>query len=399
MHLLVISHTAHYLRDGQIVGWGPTVKEINWLARVFDRITHVACFHPGPAPRSALPYDTDIIRFVPVPPSGGLTLRDKLRVILYAPQYLAAILKSLPEADVIHVRCPGNIAMYAIIVLRLVRGKQRWVKYAGNWAQTGKMPISYLFQRWWLRKGLCRGPVTINGKWADQPNHVFSFDNPSMSLQDIQVARSLAVNKELKKPIRFVFIGRTATAKGMGITLKILKSLLPYHQDIYLDVLGDGSERPKFEQMSEELGLTEKVKFHGWLPHNQVFNFLMHSHFILLPSSSEGWPKVLSESMAYGVVPIASHISAIPQILEETKAGIALPVSDIEEFARSIVEIIQDPARWKKMSLAGIHAAPRFTYERYLIALDEMFKSFYGSSPLNSDALAKIRERFKAFAE
>jgi glycosyltransferase involved in cell wall biosynthesis len=397
MHLVVIGHTAHYLRSGQLVGWGPTVKEVNWLARAFDRITHVACFHPGPAPKSALPYETDTVRFVPVPPSGGRTLRDKLRVLACAPRYLTEIWKNVTEADVIHVRSPGSVALYAIFLLWRVKQKPRWVKYAGNWMQTGVIPPSFAFQRWWLRKGLSRGPVTVNGRWPDQPNHVFSFDNPSMTLQDIQVARSTVVDKRLEQPLRFVFVGRTETVKGLGIALEVTKSILSHCRDIYLDVLGDGPERQMFERMSAQLGLTGRVTFHGWVPHDHVCDFLVRSHFILLASSSEGWPKVLSEAMSYGVVPVASDVSAIPQILEETGAGVALPVRDVAGFTRAIVELIHDPTKWGEMSRAGMDAAPRFTYERYLIALDEMFRSAYGSSPMNAGMLAEIRRRFEAF--
>jgi hypothetical protein len=49
-----------------------------------------------------------------------------------------------------------------------------------------------------------------------------------------------------------------------------------------------------------------------------------------------------------------------------------------------------DSWKWKTMSLAGIDAAPLFTYERYLMALDEVFISAYGSSPLKQDLLMEI---------
>jgi glycosyltransferase involved in cell wall biosynthesis len=397
VHLLVIGHTAHYLHKGEIVGWGPTVKEINWLARVFERVIHVACFHPGPAPSSALPYDTDRVRFVGVPPAGGLTLGDKARVILGAPQYLQAIVRNIRQADVIHVRCPGSLGMYGMLALLFVGRKYRWVKYAGNWVQAGNMPVSFAFQRWWLRTGLSRGPVTVNGRWENQPAHVFSFLNPSMTLADVRVAREQALNKQLERPIRFVFAGRTDTAKGLGRSLEILKDVSQHCEDIHFDILGDGPERPKFERMTEELGLAEKVAFHGWLPHNQVGGFLALSHFMLLPSSaSEGWPKVLSEAMSYGVVPIASRVSAIPQILDQIGSGLAYPADDIAGFVNGITDMMEHPRRWKEMSQAGIEAAPHFTYERYLIALDDMFASAYGRSPLNQDELMELRQQVEA---
>jgi glycosyltransferase involved in cell wall biosynthesis len=287
--------------------------------------------------------------------------------------------------------------MYGIVVLLFVGRKHRWVKYGCNWVQTGRMPISFIFQRWWLRKGLSRGPVTVNGKWENQSAFVFSFLNPSMTLQDIQLARDLAIDKELEKPIRFVFAGRTDTAKGLGHSLEILRGISQYSQQVHFDILGDGSERPKFERMTTELGLKEMVTFNGWVPHDQVPEYLSRSHFMLLPSTySEGWPKVLSEAMSYGVVPIASNVSAIPQILGQTKAGLALPAEDIDGFVRVIVDLIRNPPKWKEMSLAGIEAAPRFTYERYLIALDEMFISAYGWSPLKQDVVVNLLRKMKA---
>ncbi|MHC4559527.1 MAG: glycosyltransferase family 4 protein [Planctomycetota bacterium] len=322
-------------------------------------------------------------------------MREKARVILYAPKYIEAILRNLGGADVIHVRCPGSVGMYGIIVLLFVGRKLRWVKYGGNWVETGRLPISFAFQRWWLQQGLSRGPVTVNGRWENQPNHVFSFLNPSMTLQDTQVAQDRTLDKQLGKPVRFVFAGRTDTAKGLGRALEIIKGVTHYSQDIHFDVLGDGPERSKFEQMTDALGLTEKVTFRGWVPHDQISDYLARSHFMLLPSDTEGWPKVLSEAMGYGVVPIASNVSAIPQILDQTKAGVALPVENVDEFVGAITDIIGDSRKWKTMSLAGIEAAPLFTYERYLMALDEMFISAYGSSPLKQDIPMEIGQQIE----
>ncbi len=217
-----------------------------------------------------------------------------------------------------------------------------------------------------------------------------------MTLQDIQAARDLSVKKQLRKPTRFAFVGRLVADKGVDRSLEILKGVLQYSREVHLDMIGDGPERSKFEWMSRELGLSENVSFHGWLPHDQIPKFLARSHFILLPSDTEGWPKVLSEAMSHGVVPIASSVSAIPQILDETEAGVALPLDDIDGFVRTIIEIMGDYPRWKKLSLAGIAAAPSFSYERYLLALDEMFRSAYGSSPFNQDVLVKVRAQLEA---
>ena len=57
MKLCVISHTEHYRsNEGQILGWGPTVNEINHLTEVFDEVYHVAMLHDDIPPKSVLPY-------------------------------------------------------------------------------------------------------------------------------------------------------------------------------------------------------------------------------------------------------------------------------------------------------------------------------------------------------
>ena len=103
-------------------------------------------------------------------------------------------------------------------------------------------------------------------------------------------------------------------------------------------------------------------------------DFYAQAHFLLFPcSASEGWPKVLSEAMAYGVVPLAGAVSSIPQILAETGAGVALPPLDINAFVNEVLVYVAHPDRWKAASRAGIAAAPKFTYKHYLNELRRVF--------------------------
>ena len=43
LKLLVISHTPHYTdQDGRVVGWGPTLRELNYLTDLFEHVYHIA---------------------------------------------------------------------------------------------------------------------------------------------------------------------------------------------------------------------------------------------------------------------------------------------------------------------------------------------------------------------
>ncbi len=375
MRLFIISNMAHYERDGQVVGWGPTVQEIDALAQIFNDIRHIGCLYPSPAPPSALPYSSERVHFIGVPPAGGKHLKDKLGILRLSQVYFRAMLKEIPKADVVHVRCPANISLLAIVLLAFLRHpKYRWVKYAGNWRPNGREAWSYTFQRWWLNKGLHRGVVTVNGRWSRQPKHVYSFLNPCLTCEEVESARTIALSKELSPPYNLLFVGRVESTKGVGRLLKITKELHRQGIPIKVDIVGDGPERKDFEAWTKENGLPSFVTFHGWMPKPALAEFYNRAHFFVFPSSaSEGWPKVLSEAMAYGAVLIAGAVSSIPQVLSETGAGLSFPPDDIHAFVQAILDFIDQPERWRAASQAGVAAAPLFTYEHYLEKVKQMF--------------------------
>lgn len=382
MRLLIISNMSHYRHNGRIVGWGPTVQEIDHLSQLFDEVRHIGCFHDEPAPASALPYQSERVTLIPIAPAGGDRIPDKLHVVRSIPQYLRMILRELPQADIVHVRCPANVSMIAVLLLSFLRMPAlRWVKYAGNWHPDGKEARSYTLQRWWLRRGLHRGIVTVNGRWPDQADHVYSFLNPSLTDEELERARGIASDKQLSTPIRLLYVGRLETAKGVGRALEILALLKQRGVAATLDLAGDGTERPEFEQQALHLGIRSLVTFHGWLPRPDLSPLFARAHVLLFPSSSsEGWPKVLSEGMAYGAVPVAGAVSSIPQILAETGCGVAVPPHDCEAFADAIEDFALHPDRWKDASMAGARSASKFTYRAYLQSVREIIHDAWSIS-------------------
>lgn len=366
MRLLVVSDMPHYLKDGKVAGWGPTVEEINHLSRIFDNIVHIGPLHKIPAPESSLPYTSDNIKLVAIPPAGGSGIVAKLSILKAIPCWVRTILKELKECDMVHIRCPANISLIAILLLVFLKyPKKRWVKYAGNWSQRN-VPLFYYLQRVLLHHNLHRGVVTINGKWKEQKAHEISFLNPSMNAEEIDSLKKVIENKALKPPIRILFIGRLEEAKGPQHVIEACGILIKKGYDIFLDLAGDGKDRKGLESMAEKLEIMDNVHFCGWLPHPEVKVRLSESHFLILPSASEGWPKVLSEAFACGAYCIASRISSIEQILIGGKLGKILNDNSGRGIAEIIEELLSDPVNWKKVIEEAHKASREFTYEEYI---------------------------------
>ncbi len=378
MKLLIISHTPHYINcDGLVVGWGSTVMEIDQLATLFSEVTHIALLHNQNPPGGSLPYQNQKARPVLLKPAGGESWWAKISYLWRLPAWLAIMKREIKNADVIHVRCPAVISLFGLLAVKLWAGnKPCWVKYAGNWLGRAHEPLTYRLQRKLLLVFKNHSVVTINGHWPDQPQRIHTFYNPSFSLSDLQAIKTRIEQKNISEPIQLLFVGRTDHSKGIDVVLNILKNLISTGVAAKLVIIGDSPERPLYEQIARELGVNQYTNFLGWKDRVELNDEYAKAHFILLPSVSEGWPKVLSEAMAYGVVPLASDVSSIPQILGETKAGHAFPADQPQLFVDKILQYTFDKKAWKMTSQYGLKAANLFTFETYL---DSVKKLFYNS--------------------
>lgn len=374
MKLLIISAMPHHRRDGVLVGWGPTVRELDQLATRFEHVRHIACLHEGPPLASDLAYTAKNIEIVPVAPAGGDGLLGKLDALRASPKYIETILRELPDADFVHVRAPANIALIAMLLVS-ARKKPigRWFKYAGNWQPSGSESTAYTLQRWWLNHAWHRGIVTVNGSWPDQPGWVKTFYNPSLDDDALTRGREAARQKQLGSQINLLYVGRVEVPKGAGRAIEIVERLVADGIDAQLQIVGDGPERAGFEQRVNDTRLGDHVHFHGWRSHEELFGFYAKAHVSLLPTTaSEGWPKVLSEGMAFGAVPVAGAVSSIPQYLRQLKTGAAIPADDVDSYVTTIASYVSNPESWQRDADRATDAAHLFTFAHYLTCIDEL---------------------------
>jgi glycosyltransferase involved in cell wall biosynthesis len=374
MRLVIISNMAHYRRAGQIVGHGATAREIDALAALFDSVRHVACLHDEEAPASALAYDAPNVELAPVPPAGGNRATDKLAILRLAPHYIGTIQRELRDADAVHVRCPANVSLFGLLALSASRlPTRRWVKYAGNWRPVRGEPLSYKLQRLWLERPFHGAQVTINGRWSGQPAHVHSFLNPCLTTAELSAGQVAAASKRLEAPIRLLFAGHLGAAKNPGVALETLAILRERRIAAHLDVAGGGDARNELDALIERARLTAYVTLHGPLPRQQLDALYAATHFVVLPSRTEGWPKVLSEGMAYGAIPIATAVGSIPDLLQSIGTGCAIAAADATLFADAIERYIRTPGTWYREIEAGLVGAHRFSFATYQDAVRRLF--------------------------
>lgn len=364
MKVVIISHTAHHKNNnGKIVGWGPTVKELNYLSTICSELVHVATFHNEKAPKSGLPYN-DKVKFVPIKPSGGKNLLQKLTVILTAPTNLYIIHKECKNADYIQFRSPTGIGMYVLPYLKYINKNNYWVKYAGNWIAQ-KLPIGNRIQRWCLKKMLpLKNIVTVNGKWKGEKNNIIAFENPCLEEKERENGKAVVLKKNLNNKINFCFVGALNRHKGVHLILEALKNIKTNKIEVF-HFIGDGPDRKEFEKLVKNIKV--KIIFHGYLNKDDINKIYAKSHFVVLPSISEGFPKVIGEGMNFGCVPIVSDVSAIGQYIEHSKNGFLIDPLNVDTLVSIFEESLKiDTTLFKEMQKINYKLAEKFTYEYFI---------------------------------
>jgi glycosyltransferase involved in cell wall biosynthesis len=364
MKLVVISHTEHYQNsDGIIVGWGPTISELNHLLAIFEEITHVAMLHKGTPPPSSLPYVSSKIKFIALPALGGTSILSKFKIILNSPKVISIVSKAIKESDVFQLRTPTGIGVFLIPYLTWFVKTKGWYKYAGNWNQENS-PMGYRLQRMMLKRQ--SRTVTINGKWNNQPKQCLTFENPCLTIRDFEKGKQIVIEKNYKAPWSFCFVGRLEKAKGVERIIDAFSSLTDVEkkQISQIDFVGDGNETEYFKSIALKSGV--KMNFHGFLPRNDVFDLYKNTHFFLLPSTaSEGFPKVIAEAMNFGCIPIVSSVSSIGQYINDENGFICNPTTS-EKLKEIVLEIISSNEECLlKKANKGSDVSTLFTFENY----------------------------------
>jgi len=138
-------------------------------------------------------------------------------------------------------------------------------------------------------------------------------------------------------------------------------------------LLGDGPDRSPAEWLAVQKGIHEDVIFLG--KREQVYEKLAIADVLLLPSELESFGLAALEAMASEVVPIATNVGGVPEVIEHEKSGYLANVGDVETMARYAIEILSDESRLRKMGKDCRDAArARFCTSKIIPQYEEFYR-------------------------
>ena len=397
MKFAVFTHVEHIEEEGRYYAYAPYVREMNLWLRHVKEVEVVAPAFPllEGEDRGYIPYKHDNLSFAGIPSFHLLNLIGAISAVLKMPEIIFKILGAMRRADHLHLRCPGNVGLLVCICQIFFPSKPKSAKYAGNWDPAAKQPWTYRLQKWILSNTfLTRNmQVLVYGEWAEQSKNIVPFFTASFSEREKAEVRE----KSFSGPFTFLFVGNLVEGKRPleAVKLVAFKEAVVdgQNQEICarLEVYGDGPERKKLETYIKDNRLDQIVTFKGSRPLEELKVAYQKAHFVILPSKSEGWPKVIAEGMFFGCIPIATPVSCVPWIFNYGSRGVLLegynqqPTANNQKFKRSgqgsedteqdvlkISRLLANQKEMKRMSEEAKKWSQQYTLERFEEAIKKV---------------------------
>ena len=338
MKLLIVSAAPFIFKDEKYFAYSPYVKELVIWEKYADGISFCCPVWKNQNGLLVEEITFDIKKYYKLIDFNLNNFTNIVKAFFYAFWNSLIIFKAMQQADHIHLRCPGNIGLLGCLVQILFPNKPKTAKYAGNWDPKAKQPWSYRLQKWILSNTfLTRNmQVLAYGEWEGSTKNIKPFFTATYSETDKVPLKDL----NLKKTMHFVFVGALVPGKNPMYAIQLVEGLHRKGYSVSLSLYGEGIERKDLENYIALNRLEMFVKLNGNQSQETVKKAYQNSHFVILPSKSEGWPKALAEGMFWGCVPIGTPVSCVPFMLDFGNRGLLLQLN-LEQDIQQLDQVLK----------------------------------------------------------
>lgn len=157
-------------------------------------------------------------------------------------------------------------------------------------------------------------------------------------------------------------VGRLIDSKNFDLLIRIFSELNLHNWKLV--IVGDNeNNRSKIVELgkiAQELGCEKNVELVGHK--TNLSDYYSEAKIFAFTSSSEGFPNVIIEAMAYGLTVVAFDCSSGPSdIIKNGKNGFLIPLFDIEKFKTALRKLIEDEFFREELCKTAIETSKEFS--------------------------------------
>jgi glycosyltransferase involved in cell wall biosynthesis len=233
-----------------------------------------------------------------------------------------------------------------------------------NYIYLKKIPriltVSSTSREFLVKKGIRPGAIRV------VPNAI-ECQNPDRARPD--------GNRDRGAVVKVVAAGRLSYEKGYDILLKAISSIKDKVPDFVVSIYGHGPEKGNLLRLVEELGVSDRVRFCGFI--DDVKPVFRESDFLILPSRSEGMPNVILEAWSQQLGVLSTAVGGVPEMIEDNVSGLLSTPDDAEALADRLMYAIEHPDKMAEFGRKGFEIVrERYSYEKQAELLENIYTEF-----------------------
>jgi len=177
-----------------------------------------------------------------------------------------------------------------------------------------------------------------------------------------------------------LFVGRVAREKNISLLLQTHARILQTLPHAQLVIVGGGPEFQSSQAQARALGIADRTRFVGPVPHSQVAAYYAASDLFLFPSVTETQGLVLAEAMAVGLPCVAVRAYGVVDMVQDGITGL-LTEPSVEGLATAVLTLLRQPDLRQRMARQSLTAGQSFHVQRQTRQLLATYEKALGGFP------------------
>jgi len=215
------------------------------------------------------------------------------------------------------------------------------------------------------------------------PSQVMARELTAHGLHVPVVAVSNGVDTRLFRPgpqtrgqdsVTVLHVGRLSYEKNVDLLLRAFARIAGDYPTARLTIAGDGPDREALARLADELGLSERVCFTGFVPHEQLPALYQAADLFATGSTIETQGLVVLEAMACGLPVAGVDALALPEAVHNGVNGFLSPAGDEAALAQHLVRLVVDADLRRRMGAASRRLAEKHSLERVAAQYERLYQ-------------------------